>query len=69
MAVATAVVIVPFTAFTVYKELVHEHHHKVDYAHMHTMKKPFPWKESECAMFDVQCRAGHGHGGSHDAHH
>ena len=65
MAVATAVVIIPFTAFTVFKELTHEHHERVEYAHMHTFKKPFPWKESECAMFDVACRSGKGH----EAHH
>lgn len=31
---ATALVIAPFTAFVLYKEATHEHHHGKDYPHM-----------------------------------
>lgn len=32
---ATAFIALPYTAFTVVKELSHEHHEKVDFSHMH----------------------------------
>ena len=68
--VVTAVAVVPFTLFILYKEMVHEHHHKVDYSHMHQRHKAFPWGASDCALFDLECKRAAKHGGAaHAAHH
>lgn len=43
----------------VYKESVHEHFHKVNYSHMKQRRKMFPWKESDCALFDLGASRAH----------
>jgi len=61
---AAGAVIIPFSAFILYKEMGHEHHHGKVYTHMHIRRKAFPWKENDCGLFDMHCkhewRAAHG---------
>jgi len=47
--------VVPYTAFTVYKEAVHEHSHYVQYPHMKVRHKAFPWAAHDCDFFDLAC--------------
>lgn len=43
-------------AFTIYQELKHEHHEKHIFPHMKQRHKAFPWKESDCDLFDMHCK-------------
>jgi hypothetical protein len=53
---AALFVIAPYTVFTWYKELQHEHHHAPVYPHMHIRAKAYPWKENDCNIFDYHCK-------------
>ena len=36
----------------------HEHGHEMPkYPYVHYMAKPFPWKEKDCNLFDLDCKA------------
>lgn len=58
---ATALVIVPYTTIVIIKEANHEHHAKENYSHMKQRHKAFPWKASDCALFDLDCKNGKSH--------
>ena len=34
----------------------HEHHHAPSYPYLKIMKKSFPWKYSQCGLFDQECK-------------
>ena len=55
---ATFVVIAPFATYALFKEMTHaDHAHGPTYSHMRIRRKAFPWKEGDCTMFDLDCKA------------
>ena len=70
---ATFVVITPFALYSLYKEMTHhDHGHGPTDSHMRIRRKAFPWAESDCTMFDLECKAAQRAGqptAPHAAHH
>ena len=51
-----ALIVTPFTIYTVAKELAHEHHEEGPaYPHMKVAHKRWPWT-ANCALFDIHCK-------------
>jgi hypothetical protein len=50
----TAFLIIPYAAFTIYKESQHEHGNYVQMPHMKVRHKAFPWTANDCDFFDLK---------------